>query len=372
MSPRRDYYEILQVPRDATDADIKKAYRRLAMKYHPDVNNSPDANETFKEINEAYHVLSDPEKRATYDRHGRVEMPSNGFGDFGFGFGSLDDILNDFFGFGTRRTTRQAPTRGADLRYDLTLEFQEAVFGCEKEIEITRYETCPVCNGSGAEPGTQPMRCPQCGGTGEVRQSQRSIFGTFVNVMACPGCQGMGEVVSTPCHECEGQRYVNVTRRISVEVPAGVDDGTRIRLSGEGEAGERNGPPGNLYVDLKVKPHPFFRRHENDILLEWNLNFAQAALGDEIAIPTLEGEETLIIPAGTQADTTFRLRGKGVPYLRHNGRGDLLVNVRVVTPTSLTKQQKELFAELAKTFGQEIKPQGDKSFFEKVKDAFNA
>ncbi len=370
MGTTRDYYEILEVPRDATEDDIRKAYRRLARKYHPDVNKDDNAAEIFKEINEAYQVLSDAEKRAMYDRFGRVDMPGGGPGDFGFGFGGLDDILNDFFGFGGRRGTQQGPMRGADLQTQVTIEFEEAVFGTEKEIEIDRHETCPTCNGSGAAPGTQPVRCPQCGGTGEVRQTQRSIFGTFVNVATCPRCEGTGEIVSTPCHECQGRRYVLVTRRLSLNIPAGVDDGTRIRLSGEGEVGSRNGPPGNLYVDIRVKPHEFFRRNGNDIELDWSLNFAQAALGDEITIPTLDGEEKLVIPAGIQSGTTIPLRGKGVPYLRRSQRGDMLVHIHVTTPRSLTDEQKQLFRELAKTLGKEVKPQNGKSFFEKVKDVF--
>jgi len=372
MATKRDYYEILGVSREATENDIRKAYRTLAMKYHPDVNKSPDADKVFKEINEAYQVLSDPRKRATYDRFGRVDMAGGGFGDFGFGFGSLDDILNDFFGFGMQRGGRQGPRRGADLRYILELELKEAVFGCEKEIEIVRRETCPVCNGTGAEPGTNPIPCPQCAGTGEVRQAQRSIFGTFVNVAACPRCQGTGQVITTPCHECQGQKQIRATRRLVVNVPAGVDNGTRIRLSGEGEAGMRGGPAGSLYVDLRVKPHDFFQRQGDDIHLSWNLNFAQAALGDEIVIPTLEGEEVVTIPAGTQTGKTFRLRDKGVPHLRRNGRGDLLLTVHVVTPSDLTEEQEKLFLQLAETLGKQVKPQEKKGFFDRVKDAFTA
>ena len=372
MSSKRDYYEILGVPRTASEAELKKAYRGLAMKYHPDVNKSEDATETFKEINEAYQVLSNAEKRAMYDRYGRVDMPgSGGFGDFGgFGFGSLDDILNDFFGFGNMRGGRQAPQRGADLRYVMSLEFEEAVFGCEKEIEIQRHELCPVCDGSGSEPGTEVTTCTHCNGTGEVRQAQRSIFGTFVNVAPCPRCQGTGKMITNPCHECNGQKYVVAHRKIAVDVPAGVDEGTRIRISGEGEAGERGGPQGNLYVDLRVRPHAFFRRRENDIELDWSLNVAQAALGDEITIPTLEGEETISVPPGTQTGKTFRLRDKGVPYLRRNGRGDLLVTVHLQVPTELSARQRGLFTELGKTLGKEIKPQKAEGLFDKVKNAF--
>ena len=370
MSEKRDYYEVLGVPRTATEAEMKKAYRALALKYHPDVNKSEDATEAFKEINEAYQVLSDPEKRATYDRFGRVDMPGGGFGDFGFGFGGLDDILNDLFGFGGGRARHQGPRRGADLRTHLVLGFQEAVFGVEKQVEIEREEICSTCEGSGAEPGTESVPCVQCAGTGEVRQPQRSIFGTIVSVSACTRCGGTGQMIQTPCHECDARRYVPKKRTISVQVPAGVDNGTRIRLSGEGDFGDRGGPPGNLYVDLQVKPHAFFRRRDFDIELDWNLNFAQAALGDEVTIPTLNGEEVIAVPAGTQTGKTFRLRGKGVPHLRREGRGDLLVNVVVVSPTNLTERQKELFLELAKTLGKEIKPQENKGFFERVKEAF--
>ena len=372
MSSKRDYYEILGVSRNATEAELKKAYRGLAMKYHPDVNKDDGATETFKEINEAYQVLSDPEKRATYDRFGRVDMPGGGFGDFGFGFGGLDDILNNLFGFGGGGARRQGPRRGADLRYNLSLEFEEAAFGCEKEIEIARAEPCPTCNGSGAEPGTDPISCVQCAGTGEIRQAQRSIFGTFVNVATCPRCGGSGQMIQTPCHECNANKYVPKKRKIAVQVPAGVDNGTRIRLSGEGDFGGRGGPPGNLYVDLRVKPHPFFRRRDFDIELDWNLNFAQVALGDEITLPTLDGEEMVRIPAGTQSGKTYRFREKGIPYLQRNGRGDLLVNIQVVSPTNLTERQRELFLELAETLGKEIKPQENKGFFERVKEAFTA
>ena len=373
MSSKRDYYELLGVSRDATEADIKKAYRRMAMKYHPDVNKDNDASDRFKEINEAYQVLSDPQKRATYDRFGHVEMPNGGFGDFGFGFGGLDDILNDLFGFGgARGAGRQGPRRGADLRYSLTIEFQEAAFGCEKDLEVEREELCSVCDGSGAEPGTDSMTCVQCGGAGEVRQAQRSIFGTFVNVATCPRCGGTGQVVQTPCHECNGRKFVRQKRKIAVQVPAGVDGDTRIRLSGEAHAGERGAPAGNLYVDIHVKPHPFFRRKDADVELEWDLNVAQAALGDKISIPTLEGEEELVIPPGTQPSKVFRLKEKGIPYLRRNGRGDLLVTVHVAIPKDLTPEQRELFLELAETLGKTIKPQQNKGFFERVREAFTA
>lgn len=373
MAEKRDYYEILGVGRGATEEEIKKAYRRLARQYHPDVNKSPDAEARFKEVNEAYEVLRDAQKRAAYDRFGHAGVQSNGagFGDFGFGFGGLGDIFEEFFGFGTRTgASRQGPTRGNDVRTQVTLTFEEAVFGAEKEIEVTRLEECPHCQGTGAEPGTQPRRCPECNGRGEVRRVQQSLFGSFVNVTLCPRCGGRGEIVGTPCSRCRGDQLVPVTKRLLVTVPAGVDDGTQVRLAGEGGVGMYGGPAGNLYVSLRVQPHRYFRREENNILLDLNISFVQAALGDKIKVPTLEGEEELIIPAGTQSGTAFRLRGKGVQYLRRNGRGDQIVRVHIQTPTKLTAKQRELLKQLGETLGSEVTPQESKSFFDKVKDAF--
>ncbi len=370
MSAKRDYYDVLGVNRQATEEEIKKAFRRLARQYHPDMNKSPDAEAKFKEINEAYEVLSDSEKRTMYDRFGHAG-PQAGFGGFGdFGFGGIEEIFESFFGgMRTGTAARRGPSRGADLRYDLTIDFEEAVFGCEKEIVIPRHETCPQCQGSGAEPGTQPIRCPQCNGTGEIRRQQQTFLGSYIQVTACPRCQGEREIITTPCTQCRGRRVVQVERPIAVKIPAGVDDGTRIRLAGEGEPGERGGSPGNLYVVLHVKAHPYFRREDHSILLELGINVTQAALGDKVMVPTLEGEEELIIPAGTQTGETFRLRGKGVPYLRRNGRGDQVVMVHVLTPTKLTAKQKELFKELGKTLGKEVIQQSEKGFFDKVKDA---
>jgi molecular chaperone DnaJ len=374
MVAKRDYYEVLGVSRSATDEELRKAFRRLARQYHPDVNKDPDAEAHFKEVNEAYEVLRDPQKRSAYDRFGHAGVsPNGGFGDYGgfTGFGGLGDIFEEFFGFGTRSgAARQGPARGADLRAQLVLTFEEAVFGTEKEIEISRLETCPECGGSGAEPGSQPRRCPECNGRGEVRRVQQTLFGSFVNVTACPRCNGRGEVVGTPCDRCRGERRVPVSKRLLVTVPAGVDDGTQVRLANEGEAGLRGGPAGNLYVGLRVQPHRYFRRQENDILLDLNISFVQAALGDKIKVPTLEGEESLAIPAGTQTGSSFRLRGRGVPFLRHSGRGDQIVTVHVRTPTNLTSQQKKLLKELGESLGYEVTPQEAKSFFEKVKDAF--
>ncbi len=375
MSTKRDYYDVLGVKRGASEEEIKKAYRGLARQYHPDVNKAADAEARFKEINEAYEVLSDREKRATYDRFGHVGtqggfQPGAGFS----GFGGIEDIIEDFFGFGTRaRTaTRQAPQRGADLRYNLSLSFEEAAFGVEKELEIPRWESCPTCNGSGAAPGTTPIRCPQCNGSGEVRRVQQSIFGSFVNVSTCPRCEGEGEVVNSPCPECRGQKQVQRVRTVVVEIPAGVDEGTQIRLTGEGEPGVRGGPPGNLYVVLSIQPHRYFRRQGNDVLLGFPINIAQASLGDEVEVPTLDGSELLHIPAGTQTGETFRLRGKGIPYLRRNGRGDQLVTVFVKTPTNLTEEQKDLLKRLSRTLGKEPIAQGDKGFLDRLKEVFKA
>jgi len=370
MSAKRDYYQILGVERGATDEQIKKAFRRLARQYHPDVNKNPDAEGQFKEINEAYEVLSDQDKRSVYDRFGHAG-PQAGFGGHGdfSGFGGIEDIFESFFG-GMRggSSARRGPARGSDLRYDLAIEFEEAVFGCEQDISLSRHESCAHCQGSGAEPGTQPIRCPQCNGTGEVRRQQQTILGSFIQVTTCPRCRGEREIVTTPCSECRGQKVVLVERTISVDIPPGVDDGTRIRLSGEGEPGMRGGPPGNLYVVLQVKPHKVFRRNDNNILLELDVNVAQAALGDKITVPCLDGEEELVVPAGTQGGEVFRLKGRGVPHLRRNGRGDQLVVVHVATPTKLTEQQKQLFGELGKTLGREVVHQPEKGLFQKLKD----
>jgi len=371
MAAKRDYYEVLGVSRSATREEIKKAYRRLARQYHPDVSDAPDAEARFKEINEAYEVLSDPEKRATYDRFGHAGPGGVGFG-FDFGFRDPFEIFEEVFGrgFGFRTSTRRGPRRGADLRYDLHLTFEEAVFGCEKEIEVTRYEVCPECHGSGAEPGTSPVRCSECNGTGQVRRVQRSILGSFVSVTTCPVCQGERETIPIPCSRCGGEKRVYVTRRLSVTIPPGVDHGTQIRLAGEGEMGERGGPPGNLYVVLNVEPHPIFQRRDDDILVELQINVAQAALGAEVRVPTLEGEEKISIPPGTQSGTVLRLRNKGVPHLRRNGRGDELVLVRVTVPTKLSREQKRLFQELGETLEGETVLQEKCSFVDEVRELF--
>ncbi|MFP3895369.1 MAG: molecular chaperone DnaJ [Anaerolineales bacterium] len=364
----RDYYEILGVSRQASKAEIRAAYRKLARKHHPDVSQDTNAEERFKEINEAYQVLNDEEKRAVYDRYGHSGLDRSGMRGGFEGFDSFEDIFDSFFGFGRGGATQQGgPRRGSDLRYDLEITFEEAVFGCSKELEISRMQTCPHCGGTGAEPGTRPTPCPECNGTGQVRHAQRSIFGSFVNVTTCPRCGGRGEIIETPCSTCHGSRRVEETQTIPVDIPAGVDDGMRIRLAGEGESGLDGGPAGNLYVVVHVKEHRYFRRRDQDILLNININVAQAALGDEIVVPTLNGERELIIPAGTQTGAIFRLKGEGVPRLQGTGRGDEIVIVNVEIPETLDEHQQELFAELGKTLGDEITPQEEQSFLKRLK-----
>jgi len=374
MATKRDYYEVLGVSRNASEAEIKKAYRKLAFEYHPDRNPENGAAERFKEVKEAYEVLSDREKRARYDQFGHAGVDGvggmGGFEGFGAGF-PFGDIFETFFGGGAASATRRrAPQRGTDLRLDISIEFEEAVFGCEKELDVPRMEVCSVCSGSGAEPGTQRSRCSRCNGTGEIRRVQQSILGQFVNVTVCSACRGEGSVISSPCHHCHGQGMERVTRHIRVTIPAGVDDGTQIRLTGEGEPGANGGPRGNLYVVVSVKPHRYFRREGNDIVIDLPINIAQAALGAEVEVPTVDGPAQLKIPAGTQPGRVLRLRGKGVPFLRDRGRGDQLIHISVVVPTSLTEKQKKLMKELGDTFCQDCTPRENKGFFDKVKDAF--
>ncbi|MDN5347501.1 MAG: molecular chaperone DnaJ [Clostridia bacterium] len=374
---KRDYYEVLGVSRDATAEEIKKAYRRLARQYHPDMNpGNKEAEEKFKEIQEAYEVLSDPEKRSRYDQFGHAGTAGGpdfgGFGGFGGSdFGGFGDIFDIFFGdaFGGRR--RPGPERGADIRLDLDVTFEEAAFGVEKEVKVPRTEACSACGGSGVEPGTQPLICPTCKGTGQIRISQSTPLGHFQTIRTCHQCRGSGQIISTPCKACRGRGQVERTRKIKVKVPPGVDTGSRLRLAGEGEAGLRGGPPGDLYVYINVLPHKFFQREGYDVICEVPISFVQAALGDEIEVPTLDGKVRLKIPEGTQGGTSFRLRGKGIPRLGAVGRGDQHVKIRVVTPVNLTERQKEILRQFAREYGWEPVEQGkDKGFFKKVKDAF--
>jgi chaperone protein DnaJ len=373
VAEKRDYYEVLGVDRNASAEEIKKAYRNLARKLHPDVNKAPDAEERFKEVKEAYDVLSDEQKRAQYDRYGHID-PNQGFGGGGFSgadFGGFSDIFDMFFGGGSRRDPN-APQRGSDLQYTMTIEFKEAVFGVEKDITIPRTETCDTCSGSGARPGTKPETCSVCRGTGQQEIVQNTPFGRIVNRRLCPQCGGSGRIVRDKCASCRGAGKVKRQRTIHVRIPAGVDEGAQIRLSGEGEAGSRGGPPGDLYIVIRVKPHEFFDREGDDIYCEVPLTFAQAALGDEIEVPTLTEKVKLRIPAGTQTGTYFRLKGKGVPRLRGMGAGDQHVKVTVVTPTNLTEEQKELLRQFAGLSQDSAYVPGGQSetLFERMKRAF--
>lgn len=368
---QRDYYEILGVPRTASSEDLKGAFRRLARQYHPDVNKASDAEERFKEINEAYVVLSDEEKRAAYDRFGHAGVRgAGGAPDFSVDF-DFADIFGDLFGFGGfgRNSTRarNAPRRGADLQYRLDLTFEEAVFGVEKEIEVTRDETCSTCSGSGAKPGTSPTRCSNCNGTGEVRQVRQTILGSMVQVATCPTCRGTGETIATPCPTCQGRGLERKSRRKVVNIPAGVDTGTQIRLAGEGQPGENGGPNGHLYIAIQVKPHKFFRRRDYDILLDLNVNIAQVTLGADVDVPTVDGPIKLKIPTGTQPGKILNLKGKGVPKLRSTGRGDQLVVINVQIPTHLNAEQRQLFENLAKSLGSEVHP-NERGFLDWLKE----
>jgi molecular chaperone DnaJ len=369
---KRDYYEVLGVERTATEQEIKSAYRKLAMQFHPDRNpNNPDAEEKFKEASEAYGILADTDKRGMYDRYGHAGVSSTGAPGFDASvFQDFSDIFGDFFGFGDlfggagRRRSRAQ--RGADLREDLNLQFEEAVFGTETQISVRRHETCEECSGTGAAPGKAPVTCRSCSGRGQVRYQQ----GFFSVARTCPTCQGTGSVITDPCPKCKGEGRVLRQRTVDAKIPAGVEDGTRIRYSGLGEAGVFGGPPGDLYVVLHVKEHPFFEREGNDLYCVVPISYPQAALGTEIKVPTLEGEHTLKVPDGTQSGTSFRIRGKGVPVLNGHGKGDLYVEVRVQTPGKLNKRQRELLLELESLTQVENKPQR-RSLLGKMKDIFS-
>lgn len=367
---KEDYYDVLGVSRGASDDEIKKAYRQLARELHPDVNPDPGAEERFKTINEAYSVLGDPEKRSQYDNYGHAafeDMGQGGFGGFG-GFDDLGDIFSEFFGggFGGRQASR--PQRGADLRYELTVEFEEAAFGKEVEISIPRTQICDHCNGNQAEPGTPIVTCPDCNGSGQVRVVQQTPFGQFASTRSCSRCHGEGKTVETPCSVCHGSGTQRKMSDIKVKIPAGIDNGQTLRLGGKGEAGYRGGPPGDLLVGVRVKPHEFFTREGQNVIFEVPISFVQATLGDEIEVPTLDGKVNLRIPEGTQPGKILRMRNKGIPHLRGSGRGDQLVHVKVLTPQKLNPKQKELLREFAKAGGADM-PDETKGFFERIKDS---
>ncbi|MBQ7515735.1 MAG: molecular chaperone DnaJ [Schwartzia sp.] len=382
MSDKRDYYEVLGVEKGASDADIKKAFKKLARKYHPDLNRDDPktAEEKFKEVNEAYSVLSDPQKRQQYDQfgHAAFEGPGggggaggfSGFGGFGgFGGGGFDDIFDAFFGGGGSRGRRQGPERGSDLRYDLEIAFEEAAFGKEAELTVPRTEECTTCHGSGAAAGTQPETCPECHGSGQVQHAQNTPFGRIVNSRPCGRCSGTGKIVKNPCPACHGSGHQKVRRTIRVKIPAGVDEGSRIRVAGGGEAGRRGGQPGDLFVYVFVKPHKLFQRDGSDVLCEVPVSFVQAALGDTLEVPTLDGKVEMKIPAGIQSGQILRLKGRGIPFLRGKGRGDQHVRVKVLTPQKLSSRQKELLKEFGELSGENVNPE-QKSFMDTVRNLF--
>ncbi len=345
MTTKRDYYEVLGIERNASAGELKSAYRKLALKYHPDRNPGDKAAEdSFKEAAEAYEVLRDPQKRQVYDQFGHQGLEGSGFSGFsGFEdiFSSFGDIFEDFFGFRTGRRAGARVQRGADLRYDLTLDFMEAAFGTETEIELVKLEKCEECQGSGCKPGTQPETCAYCHGTGQVSRSQ----GFFTVRTTCPRCQGSGRQIPSPCESCGGLGSRKVKKKVSVKIPAGVDRGSRLRLTGEGEPGPHGGPSGDLYVFIDVEEHEFFRRDNTDVICRVPISFVQAALGDTITVQTLTGEKSLDIPKGTQFGDVFRFRGEGIPSLRNGRRGDQIIQVTIETPTRLTKKQESLLRE---------------------------
>jgi molecular chaperone DnaJ len=358
MATTRDYYDVLGVPKGASEDDLKKSFRKLAQQWHPDVNTSADAHDRFTEINEAYQVLSDPQRRQAYDMFGKAGVNGaggEGYGPFG-GFQGFGDIFDAFFGgqAGAAGGTRRGrPPAGADLRYDLRITFDEAIHGTEKEISFSSMATCDTCRGSGAEPGTEPATCPQCGGSGELRQVRSTMLGQMVNVTQCGRCRGLGKIVETPCHTCRGDGRVEKRRTIRINVPAGIDDGHQIRLSGEGESGPRGGAPGNLYVVAHVDPHAVLQRRETELYYELPVSISQAALGARLSVPTPDGDEVIEVKAGTQPGTEIRLRGRGVPHLRRSGgRGDLHVLVDVRVPSRLSARQRELLEEFAVEAGE--------------------
>lgn len=360
---KRDYYEILGVDRNASEADIKKAYRQRAREHHPDVAKDKGSEEKFKEISEAYSVLSDSEKRAQYNQFGHSAFEGAGGGAGGAGYGDFSsafgDIFESFFGGGPQRR-HHGPSKGDDLRFDLEISLEESAFGTEKTIDMAHLVNCSTCDGSGAKPGTHPVRCGMCHGSGYIQQHQRTLFGQFAHTVSCPRCHGEGMTVDSPCPTCRGQKKVKERKKIRVKIPAGVDSGSRLRVTGEGNSGDRGGPPGDLYVFLSIKKHPFLEREENDLHARTEVSFAQAALGAEINVDTLDGVEKLKIPAGTQSGTTFRIPGRGVPYLGRQSRGDLHIEAIVVTPKNLSEEEKLLLARLADIRKERVNSPGKK------------
>lgn len=375
----RDYYDVLGVGKDASEADIKKAYRKLSKKYHPDINKAPDAEAKFKEVNEAYETLSDSQKRASYDQFGKAGMDGAGGNPFGGGysqggdyggFGDFGDIFSQFFGGGSRAANPNAPRQGEDLQYRMDLKFEEAIFGKETKITYSRNATCHTCDGSGAKPGTSPVTCPKCQGTGFVEVEQQSPLGRIRSRQACDRCGGKGKIIENPCETCHGTGKERQSHEIKVTVPAGVEDGQQMRLEGQGEAGENGGPYGDLYIVFRVKPSDKYQRDGTEIYITIPITFPQATLGDEIKVETVHGPVSLKIPAGTQSGTKFRLRGKGAPHLRSKQMGDETVTVNVTTPKHLNDKQKEALMEFVRASGDKIDPQNS-NLFTRLKEKFN-
>ena len=374
---KRDYYEVLGVSKGASEDEIKKAYKKMARKYHPDLNpGDKSAEEKFKEVNEAYEVLSDADKRARYDQYGHAGVDPNfgagGFGggfDGGFDFGDLGDIFGSFFGGGFgggRRTNPNAPQRGESIRMAVTISFEEAAFGCEKEVTVERYEACDTCHGSGCAPGTSPEVCPDCHGTGTVQVRRQTPMGVFATSSPCPKCGGKGRIIHQPCKDCRGSGMMRKKKTIQASIPAGIDNGQTISIRGQGNAGKNGGPAGDLLVTITVRPHELFRREGTSVLCEAPITFTQAVLGAELEIPTIDGKVKYTLPEGTQSGTTFRLKGKGIPSINGRGRGDQYVTVYIETPRNLNKEQKEALKKFAAAMGED-EASGQKPFFKKFK-----
>lgn len=366
---KRDYYEVLGVAKDATPEELKKAYRKLAMQYHPDRNpGDHSAEEKFKEIGEAYSILSDADKRQRYDTYGHAGQQMPDFGSFSFD--SAFDLFDMFFGGGARRGGRtRGPQRGSDLRMTIDLKFEEAVFGAKRTVEVPRAGTCPDCNGSGAAAGTAHSTCPDCGGAGQIRRSVQSIFGQMVNVVVCPRCEGQGEIIDTPCTKCGGRGRVQEKKTIEVAIPAGVDEDVNVRVAGEGEAGLKGGPYGDLFIGFRIESHTHLIRHGQNLIYELAVSVPQAVLGDKITVPTVDGETTIDLPPGTQHGKVIKIQGHGVPHVRSGRRGDQLCVVHVVVPTHLSAEQRKLYESLDGRTGKpaEVK----KGFFDQVRGFFN-
>ena len=376
---KKDFYEVLGLQKGASEEEIKKAFRKLAIKYHPDKNQGDkEAEEKFKEINEAYQVLSDPEKKARYDQYGDADFGANGYGGYGAegfdfsDFGGFGDIFDSFFGGGGGgRRKKGGPARGSDLEYTVTLTFEEAVAGVEKEISISRNEKCETCGGTGAKEGTEPKTCDKCGGTGQVRVQRNTPLGSFMSMNTCDKCGGKGTIISDPCQECKGSGKIRRNRKITVNIPAGVDTGNVIPMRGQGEDGTAGGPAGDLYVNIRVMPHKVFKRKGYDIFMDSHISFSKASLGVELKVPTIDGDVKYSVPAGTQPGTVFRLKGKGVPKVNGHGRGDQYVNVVVDIPKTLSAKQKEALLMYMEASGEISEEDGSKkSFMGKIKDTF--